>query len=68
MRSPASPVAVVPTHSVVEALGALLGYDPDAPLDTNLTELSGAVQRIAAGEVTQSVRDTVAECGPIRQG
>jgi DAK2 domain fusion protein YloV len=61
-------VAVVPTHSVLEAIGALLGYDPDAPLDTNLTELAGAIQRIAAGEVTQSVRDTVAECGPIRKG
>lgn len=61
-------VAVVPTHSVLEALGALLGYDPDADLDTNVTELAGAIQRIAAGEVTQSVRDSVAECGPIRKG
>ncbi len=61
-------VAVVPTHSMVEALGALVGYDPDAELQTNVAALAEAVTRTAAGEVTQSVRDTVAECGPIRKG
>src|SRR5262249_22270148 len=61
-------VAVVPTHSVVEALAALLGYDPDAELAVNTTALAESVARVAAGEVTQSVRDTVAECGPIRKG
>ncbi len=61
-------VAVVPTHSMVEALGALVGYDPDADLQTNVNALAEAVARTSAGEVTQSVRDTVAECGPIRKG
>jgi DAK2 domain fusion protein YloV len=61
-------VAVVPTHSVVEALAALLGYDPDADLAVNTTALAESVARVTAGEVTQSVRDTVAECGPIRKG
>ncbi len=61
-------VAVVPTHSMVEALAALVGYDPDADLQTNVTALAEAVTRVSAGEVTQSVRDTVAECGPIRKG
>lgn len=61
-------VSVVPTHSVVEALAALLGYDPDAGIEVNVTALAESVSRVAAGEVTQSVRDTVAECGPIRKG
>ncbi len=61
-------VAVVPTHSMVEALAALVGYDPDADLQSNVTALAEAVTRVSAGEVTQSVRDTVAECGPIRKG
>jgi DAK2 domain fusion protein YloV len=61
-------VAVVPTHSVVEALAALLGYDPDADIDTNVTALAECVARVSAGEVTQAVRDTVAECGPVRKG
>jgi DAK2 domain fusion protein YloV len=61
-------VSVVPTHSVVEALAALLAYDPDAELASNTSELAQSVARVTAGEVTQSVRDTVAECGPIRKG
>ena len=60
---------MVPTHSVVEALAALLGYDPDAELAVEHHARSPSRSRgSTAGEVTQSVRDTVAECGPIRKG
>jgi DAK2 domain fusion protein YloV len=62
------PVAVVPTAAVVEALGALVAYDPDAPLDTNHAAMLEAAARIRAGEVTRAVRDSVAECGPIATG
>jgi len=62
------PVAVVPTTSVVEALAALVAYDPDAVLDQNEAAMHEAAARVASGEVTQAVRDSVAECGPIRLG
>jgi DAK2 domain fusion protein YloV len=62
------PVGVVPTAAVVEALGALVVYDPDAPLGTNVTAMTEAAGRVRAGEVTQAVRDSVAECGPITNG
>jgi dihydroxyacetone kinase-like predicted kinase len=62
------PVAVVPTAAVVEALGALVVYDPDAPLDANVAAMTEAAGRVRAGEVTQAVRDSVAECGPITNG
>jgi uncharacterized protein len=62
------PVAVVPTAAVVEALGALLAYDPDASLDANQAAMEEAAGRVRAGEVTQAVRDSVAECGPIATG
>jgi DAK2 domain fusion protein YloV len=62
------PVAVVPTAAVVEALGALVAYDPDASLDDNQAAMTEAAGRIRAGEVTQAVRDSVAECGPISNG
>jgi DAK2 domain fusion protein YloV len=62
------PVAVVPTAAVVEALGALVVYDPDASLDTNHAAMAEAAGRVRAGEVTQAVRDSVAECGPISTG
>ena len=61
-------VAVVPTAAVVEALAALVAYDPDAPLDTNERNMNDAAARVRAGEVTQAVRDSVAECGPISTG
>jgi hypothetical protein len=53
---------------VVEALGALVAYDPDAPLDANRSAMGEAAARIRAGEVTRAVRDSVAECGAIATG
>ncbi|HEX5616235.1 MAG TPA: DAK2 domain-containing protein [Acidimicrobiia bacterium] len=61
-------VEVVPTTSVVEGLSALVAYDPNAPLATNLEGMLAAVQRVRTGEVTRAVRDSSAECGPIREG
>jgi hypothetical protein len=61
-------VGIVPTHAVVEALAALVVYDPHAPLDANLKLMRDAAAHVRAGEITRAVRDTVAECGPISAG
>jgi hypothetical protein len=61
-------VDVVPTHAVVEALASLVVYDPDAPLAVNVAAMSDAASRVRAGEITQAVRDSVADCGEIRTG
>jgi hypothetical protein len=61
-------VEVVPTTSVVEALSALVGYDPDADLHVNVAALTEAAARVRTGEVTRAVRDAVAECGPVKAG
>ncbi|MFN8035679.1 MAG: DAK2 domain-containing protein [Acidimicrobiia bacterium] len=61
-------VEIVPTTSVVEALAALVPYDPDASIDANAARMQEAIDRVHPGEVTQAVRDSVAECGPIKQG
>ncbi len=61
-------VSVVPTTSVVEALAALVAYDPQASLDVNVGAMEEAAGRVGAGEVTQAVRDSNAECGPIKAG
>jgi hypothetical protein len=61
-------VGVVPTHSVVEALAALVVYDPDETLANNAAAMADAASRVRAGEVTQAVRDSVAECGAIAKG
>jgi uncharacterized protein len=61
-------VDVVPTHAVVEALASLVVYDPDAALEVNVAAMGDAAARVRAGEVTQAVRDSVAECGEIKAG
>jgi dihydroxyacetone kinase-like predicted kinase len=61
-------VVVVPTTNVIEALAALVGYDPDATIDANAEAMSDAMSRVRTGEVTQAIRDSVAECGKIEQG
>ena len=60
-------VEVVKTTSVMEALSALVGYDPDDEITANVAALSDAINRVRVGEVTQAVRASQAECGPIRE-
>ena len=61
-------VEVVPTEAVVEALAALVAYDPQATVEANAAAMSEAVQRVRTGEVTQAVRDGVGDAGPIKEG
>jgi uncharacterized protein len=61
-------VEVVPTQQVVEALAALVAYDPRATVDANVAAMHEATNRVRTGEVTQAVRDSTAECGPITAG
>jgi len=62
------PVAVVPTNAVVEALAALVVYDAHASMEDNTAAMEEAAMRVRAGEVTQAVRDSSAEFGPIAAG
>src|SRR5262249_25468512 len=61
-------VQVVPTHAVVEALAALVAYDPQATVDANAAAMTEAVRRVRTGEITQAVRDGVGDSGPTRAG
>ena len=62
------PVRVVPTHSVVEALVALIEFDAEAQADANAAAMSAAASRVRTGEVTQAVRAGHGACGPIAAG
>jgi hypothetical protein len=62
------PVRVVPTHSVVEALAALIEFDADDPADANVDAMTAAAGRVRTGEVTRAVRDGHGACGPIAAG
>ena len=61
-------VIVVPTTSMAAALAALVLYDPEADAAANGEEMSEAARSVATGEVTQAVRSTNTEAGPVNEG
>ena len=61
-------VRVVPTKGIAEGLAALMAYDPSASADVNLSAMAEAAADVVTGEVTQAVRDTESELGPIAAG
>jgi len=61
-------VVVVPTRSMPEALAALVVYDPEVGAEVNASEMSDAAGSVSTGEVTQAVRSTNSDAGPIGEG
>jgi DAK2 domain fusion protein YloV len=61
-------VRVVPTRGAAEGFAALLAYDPQASADDNVESMGGAAESVVAGEVTQAVRDSTSDAGPIEEG
>lgn len=64
----AKSVRVVPTRGVVEAVAALVSYDPHASIDDVATALTSGAEAVTAGEITRAVRDSSCEVGPIAEG
>lgn len=54
-------VGVVPSKSVVEGIAALLGFDREQDLESNMESLTDALNFVKAGEVTYAVRDWEAD-------
>jgi DAK2 domain fusion protein YloV len=61
-------VRVVPTRGIAEGFAALLEYDPQANCEDNAASMTASAERVVAGEITQAVRDSTSEAGPIKQG
>ena len=61
-------VRVVPTRGIAEGFAALMGYDPEAPVDENAKEMVALSANVLAGEVTRAVRDSISDAGPIAEG
>jgi DAK2 domain fusion protein YloV len=61
-------VHVVPTTGIAEGFASLLAYDPQAPGDENARSMADAATHVIAAEVTQAVRDSSCDLGPIAQG
>ena len=61
-------VRVVPTRGIPEGFAALLAYDPEATGQENADAMAAAAQNVVAGEVTQAVRASTCDAGPIAEG
>ena len=61
-------VVVLPTRSITEGFAALMGYDPEATAAGNLDEMGALASAVVAGEITQAVRDSTCDVGPIATG
>lgn len=61
-------VFVVPTKGITEGFAALLAYDPEAEGVANVAEMAEAASNVVAGEITQAVRDSSCDVGPIAEG
>jgi DAK2 domain fusion protein YloV len=64
----AKTVLVVPTKGITEGFAALLAYDPEAEGAANAEEMADTAANVVAGEVTQAVRDSSCDLGPIATG
>jgi uncharacterized protein len=61
-------VVVIPTRSIVEGFAALLSYDPATSGAENAEAMSESASGVVAAEVTQAVRDTTTDAGPVKVG
>lgn len=58
-------VVVVPSRTMPEGLASLVVYDPEADAAANARAMGQAAAGVVTGEVTQAVRATKSDVGPI---
>lgn len=51
-------VIVIPTKTIPQGLSACIMFNPDADLDTNVLEMTDAMQNVKTGQVTFAIKDT----------
>ncbi len=61
-------VHVVPTRGIAEGFASLLAYDPQATGAENEKNMAETAANVVAAEVTQAVRDSSCDLGPIAEG
>lgn len=61
-------VAVVSSKTIPQGMSALLGFNPEADLETNKAEMTNLMALVKTGQVTYAVRDTQIEGLTIEKG
>lgn len=62
------PMHVVPTTSVPQGVAALLAFNPDADVATNVAQMQAAMAGVRSGEVTRAVRSASVGGHRVREG
>ena len=60
--------AVIPTKTIPQGMSALLGFNPEADLETNKEEMTSLQSHVKTGQITYAVRDTQIEGLTIEKG
>ena len=59
---------VIPSRTIPQGLAALLAFNPDVSLETNLRSMEDALVAVSTIEVTKAVRSTAISGLPVAQG
>lgn len=61
-------IHVLPTKTIPQGLCACLMFNPEADIDSNIEEMTAAVQHVKTGQVTYAIKDTTYEGLQINEG
>lgn len=61
-------VSVVKTKTIPQGMSAMLGFNPEADIETNTKEMTTLMQTVKTGQITYAVRDTQIEGLTIEKG
>ena len=61
-------VYVVPTYSILQGIGGVLAFHPEADFEENRERIDNAIAQVYSGYVTYAVRDSVMDDKSIRKG
>ncbi|NLY71655.1 MAG: DAK2 domain-containing protein, partial [Clostridiales bacterium] len=61
-------VYVLPTNTIPQGISAMMNFDPDTPVEDNLTLMMQAADYVSSGLVTYATRDSVINGQSIKKG
>jgi len=61
-------IGIVPSKSIPEAFTALLAFNKNESLFSNVKNMTDSLSEVKTGEITRAVRDSKTSCGKIKKG
>ena len=61
-------VVIVPTRTIPQGMSAMLVFDPDADVDTNVENMMDAAKNVSTGQITFAARDSEFGAKRIKEG